>query len=133
MNDIFRVSPNTYRLRLLLCCLRIPFHQLASPPGFQVAHIPKGNLVLLSIISVVWPVGLFSPLAAGLFSCSLLRGTQGAPPNPPRASLGPSRGPRHVLWEFKVASPLGEGFRARRTIYAHANPRTYYLVHFNLG
>ena len=27
------------------CCnLRVPF-QLASPPGFQVTHVPKGNLV----------------------------------------------------------------------------------------
>ena len=24
-----------------------PFHQLASPPGFHVAHIPKGNLVYI--------------------------------------------------------------------------------------
>ena len=30
---------------LLLCYLRVPF-QLASLPGFQVIHIPKGNPVL---------------------------------------------------------------------------------------
>ena len=28
----------------------------------------------------------------------------------------------HVLWAFKVARPLGEGFRARGAIQAHANP-----------
>ena len=40
------------------------------------------------------------------------------------ASVGPGRGPRHVLWGFKVASPLGEGFRARRAIQVRVNPRT---------
>ena len=39
-------------------------------------------------------------------------------------SLGPGRSSWQVLWGFKVASPLGEGFRARRTIHAHENPRT---------
>ena len=42
----------------------------------------------------------------------------------PRTSLGPDRGPRHVLWGFKVASLLGEAFRARRPTQASANPRT---------
>ena len=42
----------------------------------------------------------------------------------PHASLGPDRGPWHALWGFKVVSPLGEGFRARRAIQASANPRT---------
>ena len=36
------------KLLLLLCYLRVPF-QLASPPGFDVAHIPKGNLVCIYI------------------------------------------------------------------------------------
>ena len=49
------------------------------------------------------------------------------PVRTPRASLGPGRGSWRVLWGFKVASPLGEGFRARRAIHAHANPRTYYM------
>ena len=43
----------------------------------------------------------------------------------PHASLGPGRGPRHVLWGFKVARPLGEAFRARRAIQAHANPHVH--------
>ena len=46
------------------------------------------------------------------------------PTRTPCASLGPGRGPWHVLWRFKVASPLREGFRTRRAIQAHANPRT---------
>ena len=37
------------KLLLLLCYLRVPF-QLASPPGFRVAHIPKGNLVYIYVI-----------------------------------------------------------------------------------
>ena len=40
------VSSNINKLRLLLCYRRVPFHQLASPPGFHVTHIPKGNLVI---------------------------------------------------------------------------------------
>ena len=40
------VSPKLNKLWLLLCCLRAPF-QLASPPGFHVTHMSKGNLVLL--------------------------------------------------------------------------------------
>ena len=45
------------------------------------------------------------------------------PVRTPRASLGPGRGPQHVLWGLEVASP-GEGFRARRDMHVHANPRT---------
>ena len=50
------------------------------------------------------------------------------PARTPYASLGPGQGPWHVLWGFKAASSLGEGFRARRAIQAHANPRTKYIV-----
>ena len=45
------------------------------------------------------------------------------PARTPYASLGPGRSPWHVLWGFKVASPLGEGFRSRRAVQAHGNPR----------
>ena len=31
------------------CFLRIPFHQLASPPGFHATHISRGNLVYMWI------------------------------------------------------------------------------------
>ena len=46
----------------------------------------------------------------------------------PYASLGPGRGPWHVLRELKVARPLGEAFRARRAIQAHANPNAHYTL-----
>ena len=36
-----------------MCYLRVPSHQLASPPGFHVAHIPQGNLVYIPRYPVV--------------------------------------------------------------------------------
>ena len=47
---------------------------------------------------------------------------------PPYVSLGPGLGPSHVVLGFKVASSLGEGFRARRATQAHANPRICYII-----
>ena len=41
------------------------------------------------------------------------------------ASLGPGRGPWHVLWGLKEARPLGEALRARRAIQAYANPHVH--------
>ena len=64
---------------------------------------------------------------ARVFSRALGSVARREPARTPYASVGPSQGPWHVLWEFEVASSLGEGFRARRAIYAHANPRTWYL------
>ena len=43
MTDIFHVSSNLYKRWLLLCYLRVPFHQLASPPRFNVAKHPEGE------------------------------------------------------------------------------------------
>ena len=43
------VSPIINKLWLLLCYLRAPF-QLASPPGFHVTPIPKGNLVIYEVV-----------------------------------------------------------------------------------
>ena len=65
---------------------------------------------------------LFLP-AADLSSCSRLRGTQGARPDPAR-KFGPW--PRSVARAlgFKVARFLGEAFRARRAIQVPENPRT---------
>ena len=81
MKDVFHVSSNICKLWLLLWYLRVPLHQLASPPGFHVAHIPKENFVLLCINVLFWQIGMFSLPAAGLFSCSRLRGMQGARPD----------------------------------------------------
>ena len=44
MKGIFHASSNIYKLWLLPCYPRVPFHQLASPPGFHFSHISKGNL-----------------------------------------------------------------------------------------
>ena len=61
--------------------------------------------------------------AAGVFSCSRLRGTQRARQHQ-GASVGPGRRSWHVLWGFQVARPHGEAFRARRAIQVPANTRT---------
>ena len=52
-----------------------------------------------------------------------------SPPELRAQVLSPGRGPWYVLWGLKVASPLGEGFRARR-----ACKPTYIIpvVYFNL-
>ena len=39
----------THKLWLLLFYLRVSFHQLVSPPGFHVTHIPKGSLVYICV------------------------------------------------------------------------------------
>ena len=43
--DYVSSNTNSIKLWLLLCFLCVPLHQLASPPGFHVTHIPEGNLV----------------------------------------------------------------------------------------
>ena len=45
-------NPHAEAPWLLLCYLHVPFHQLASPPGFRVTHIPKGNLVYIQYLYV---------------------------------------------------------------------------------
>ena len=100
MKDIFHVSSNICKLCLLPCYLRVPFHQLASPPGFHVEHIPKGNLILLCINVFFWRFRFFSVPAAGLLSGSGLRGTQGARRN---SKCGP--------WPTSVARALGVQIR----------------------
>ena len=67
-----RSRPTTSRTPILrpdcyLCYLRVPFHQLASPPGFHVTHIPKGNLVYVLNVCVFF-----------FNICAPLSGTQGA-------------------------------------------------------
>ena len=78
--------PPTYTLRL--CYLRLSF-QLASPPGFHVTHISKGNLVYVCMELSFCGIRNFSLPAAGLFSRSRLRGTQRGSPVHHGASVGP--------------------------------------------
>ena len=56
---------------------------------------------------------LFRPRA---FSRALGSVARREPARTPRARLGLGKGPQHVLWGFKLASPLEEGFRARTAI-----------------
>ena len=115
------VSPNINKLWLLLCYLRVPF-QLALPPGFHVTHIPKRNLVL-PCINAFFAVRHFFSSGRGPFLVLSAPWHAGSPPEHHGASVGPGRRPWHVLWGFKLASPLEKGFRAPRAIQAHANPR----------
>ena len=67
------------------------------------------------------PFGIFFSSGRGSFLVLSAPWHTGSPPGPQK-SLGPGRGPWHVMWGVKVARPLGEAFRARRAIQAHANP-----------
>ena len=67
---------------------------------------------------------LFSSSDRGSFLVLSAPGHAGSQPEHHGATVGPDRGPWHVLWGFKVASNHGEAFRARRAIQAYANPLT---------
>ena len=67
---------------------------------------------------------LFSSSDRGSFLVLSAPGHARSPPEHHGASVGPGRGPWHVLWGFKVASNHGEAFRARRAIQTLAYPRT---------
>ena len=69
----------------------------------------------------------FFPFRPRVFPRALGSGARREPARTPHASLGPGRRPWYVLWGFKLARPLGEGFRARRAIQAPAKP-TYRLT-----
>ena len=86
------VSPNINKLWLLLCYLRVRF-QLASPPGFHFNTSRRGTLYIYRNV-FFHPSAFFSFPAAGLSSCSRLRGTQGASPPGPCTQVGPR--PRSV-------------------------------------
>ena len=115
------VSPNINKLWLLLCYLRVRF-QLASPPGFHFNTSRRRTLYIY--INVFFTLRHFFLFRPRVFPRALGSVARREPARTPHASLGPGRGPWHVLWGFKVASPLGEAFRARRAIQALENPRT---------
>ena len=71
------------------------------------------------------PFGIFLSSGRGSFLVLSAPWRTGSPPGPHTKSLGPGRGPRHVLWSLKVARLLGEVFRASRAIQADANPRVH--------
>ena len=43
MKGIFHVSSNIFKVWLLMCYLRVPFHQLASPPRISLRTHPEGE------------------------------------------------------------------------------------------
>ena len=67
-------------------------------------------------------MGIFFSSGRRSFLVLSAPGHAGSPPEHHGASVGPGRGPRHVLWGFKVSSHHGEAFRARRAIQVHPNP-----------
>ena len=73
---------------------------------------------------VFFHIGNFFSYDGGSFLVLSTPGHAGSPPEHHGASVGPGRGPWHVLWGFKVVSNHEEAFRARRATQAHANPRT---------
>ena len=128
------VSSNINNLRLALCILRVPFHQPASPRDFTSHTSRTGTLYIYKVYIYLYIYILFFTLRHFFlfrprgFPRDLGSVAHTEPARTPYASLGSGRGLWHVLWGFKVARPLGEAFRARRAIQAHANPRTYYII-----
>ena len=86
-------------------------------------HFPKGSLVLRCINVFFLHIRHFFLSSRGSFLMLSAPGHAGSPPEHHGESVGPGRGPWHVLWAFKVASNRGEEFRARRVTQAHENPR----------
>ena len=123
-----------YPLRrpLLDCALSIHIHTpwvvvlnvLQLWPYFRLHRIYVRREILYVCINVfILAHRHFFSLRPRVFARAIGSAARREPTRTPHASWGHGRGPWHVLWGFKVASPLGEGFRARRTIQAHANPR----------
>ena len=115
-----------------MACYCVPL-ELASLPGFHVSHIPKGNLVLpCTWYKIVFfaECKTFSLPAAGLFSRSWLRGTQGTRPYTTvqvwvpaglhDACSGCSK-------SRNLASNHGIAFRPGRANQAHVTPQNIFV------
>ena len=113
------VSPNINKLWLLPAR---PFSTCVTPGISHNTH-PEGESCITMYKCVFLPHRHFFLFRPRVFSRVLGSVARREPVRTPRASLGPGRGPQHVLWGLEVASP-GEGFRARRDMHVHANPRT---------
>ena len=88
-----------------------------APHNITTTYITMYKCVFLHI-------GISFSSGRGSFLVLSAPGNAGSPPEQWGASVGPGRGPWHVLWGFKVESKHGEAFRARRAIQVHTNPRT---------
>ena len=88
-------------------------------------HLPVSDIytryILLCINVFLWHIGIFFSSGRGSFLVLSAPWHAGSPREHQGASVGPGRHPWHVLWGFKVASPHGEAFRARRAIQATEN------------
>ena len=117
-NDPHATSTAGWRLIIFPCGMPA----CVTPRG--TSHSTKGSLVLLCIKVFFCTSVFFSLPAAGLFSSSRLRGTQGARPNTTAQvwALAEVRGT--CSGGSKVASNHGEPFQERTAIQAHANPKT---------
>ena len=62
--------------------LRVRFHQLASPPGFHVTHLLKGNLVYIYKNVFFSPFGIFFSPGRGSFLVLSAPWHTGSPPGP---------------------------------------------------
>ena len=82
----------------------VPPLQLVTPPGSQVYHIAKGNLVLLCTKRTIYAHRhFFFSSCRGSFLVLSVAGHPGVSRVHCGASPGPGRGLWHVLWGFKVA------------------------------
>ena len=88
------------------------------PNIFATPYI-RTRYILVCVFLALRHFFLFRPW---VFPTALGSVARREPARTPHASLGPDRSSWHVLWGFKVASPLREGFRVRRAIQAHADP-----------
>ena len=93
----YHVSPNTNKLWLLLCYLRVRF-QLASPLRFHFNTHPEGERCTYIEMCFFHPSAFFSLPTAGLSSCSRLRGTRGARPDPISKFGSRPRSVARALW-----------------------------------
>ena len=127
------VPPSSFGRRHVNCLLRsTAFWTLSRGVVTGLTHalifivhtLLRSMYILLCIYVFFWPIDIFFLFRLPAFSRALGSAARREPTRTPRACLGPGRGPRHMLWGFQVASPLGEGFQARRAIQVHTNPRT---------
>ena len=85
----------------------VPPFQLATPPRFEVKHIPKGNLVLYFVCTCTKCI-FFAHRQRFIsrprvFPRALGCGARRGPARTLGASLGPGRAPWRVVWALKVA------------------------------
>ena len=118
------VSPNINMLRLLPCryVTCVSLFNLRHHRDFTLTH-PEGEpCIYVCVFFTLRHFFLFRPR---VFPRALRSVAHGEPARTSCASFGPRRGPCHVLLGLKLARLLGEAFRARKAIQAHANPHVH--------